>query len=719
MSSHRAQRLAIIGAGPMCVYALERLAAHIEQSRHPIALSIEIFERSGNFGDGEVNSRAQPASSLMNRITAQVGFAADESHLPDLPLLPKQLRPSLYEWLEQHRTECTAPDQGLSPGTIAARRWHGLALAHQFQQYVALLRTAGVRVTLHTAEVIDVCADTQSAALELHTTAAQVRRVAVDHALFVTGNAASFARPHRRCTGSTREPCIIPYAYPLDRQLTLECVPPGEPVGLAGLGLTAIDAALYLTEGRGGRFERIADPDRPIPQYRYIPSLLEPSVIVAFSPSGVLPCSRAENAKLTDPRLSYTGRYFTKAAILRLRQSRGTPAALPNGQLIAQLDFDADVLPLVILELTRAYYTALFGMDFSTRVAAAVEAPYEAVFDKRGPRGMAAIESLLNPIEPCVEEAFASIEGRTLTRLPVLTQTNIAEAFRSVVYGHAHGHLETGPHAVGIQPHSPWDHPADPREHRLNWKRLLYPPRPEQPLQPHDWVQQLKACMRRDLMDSHQNNLRNPVKVACDGVLRDLRGVFCEMVDGGGLTPTSHKAFLSGFMRCYHRVSNGAGIEPTAKMLALIEHGLLDVATGPDPWVAQAAAGFRIRGRWTGSDRNVPRIIKAHLGPFNAANPADPLYPNLLRRGLVRQWSNPGHASTPFLPGGLYLSDLHHPINSAGIEDTRLTFFGTPAEGMRLFPSAAARPQCQSDVFTSLSVWAQRCLLASTPMSTT
>jgi len=149
-------RLAIIGGGPSCTYVSERLTATAPQTRKPFRLEIHIFERSGEFGSGEIHSPRQPASSFLNRIAGQVGFAADETVEGAGPLLPRASRPTLYEWCKARFAETGEDQFALEPESWPQRRVHGLALQDAFRRYMELLSAnPAVRVFLHSAEVID------------------------------------------------------------------------------------------------------------------------------------------------------------------------------------------------------------------------------------------------------------------------------------------------------------------------------------------------------------------------------------------------------------------------------------------------------------------------------------------------------------------------------------------------------------------------------------
>lgn len=645
--------VAIVGGGPLCVYALERLAGlALAHGCRPLAITV--FERSGRFGAGEVNSDTQAPTGLMNRIVAQVGFAADESHTEAGPLLPCSMRPTLYEWLQQRQDTGAAPLPPVRPQDIPSRQLHGKALREAFDRFADLLRQAGFSIDLQTEEVIDVLPGEQGKAPFL-LQARSARRFPAQRILFVTGNAHNFqpSSPVPRADGSWKNP--IEPVYPVERQLTLSRVPAGCTVGIDGFGLTAIDAILHLSEGRGGVFRKTGA--RGGSGLAYLASGREPARIIPFSPSGLPPCCRPDNFKLSDQALHYRGHYFTVNAIERLRKCHGSPSGLRHGR--PQLDFDSSVLPLVVLELARAYYGTLLSEEAWSYMETMAHDRYEAFLAGAPPRGERGIEHLLDPIQRCFDEWAL---------------------------------------AGSVEPSL-----------RFDWKGLLHP-LPADKARGASWAERIQRFMAWDLANGREGNLDNPLKAACDGVFRDLRSVFCAVVDQGGLHPSSHQRFLGGFLRHCMRLSNGAGLEASSKLLALIEHGLVDASIGPEPQVLNRTDHHVVVGPHTGVTRRVDLLLHGRLKPFDAADPDNALYGNLLRRGWIRRWVNRGQAGASFCPGGLELTERFHPVGSNAEVDTRLTFMGVPAEGQRFFQSAAARPNCNSAVFTALGAWAAECL---------
>jgi hypothetical protein len=633
LPSQNRLRLAIVGGGPLCVYALERLVARLsaiadsdaDEAAAGRGLRIDIFERSGRFGAGEVNSDRQPRTSLLNRVAAQIGFSAGDSSRRLSSFFPNPPRPTFHEWAQRRFRDTGDPAYALGPMSIPPRRLHGEALAEAFAGHVAALAGFGVEVRTHAAEVVDLAPSPQDAmALRATCEDIDIGPVDVDRVLLATGNAASFARRPSSWIADDDGPRRIAQAYPLQQQLDLRTVPADTAVAIRGLGLTAVDVFLHLTEGRGGRFETVSPSD---PALRYVVCGCEPQRIVAFSPSGMLPCCRAQNFKLLDPALAYSGVFFTPDAVARLREVRGVPMRLRDGDTVRQLDFEADALPLVVLELARAYYLTLLGPEFDARAFAETSTVYEAFLDADASvalRGEAAIDALLAPLQTAFASACRVLDASggdvvaaddiAADDVYAIHRDAMRTAFDAVLFAPALSGRARADDLPATRPaKSPWGHPLSLPEHRFDWRRLFYPLRDppmtdvgEPSLAKNAWRSGLIAFVRQDLRNARQGNLRNPIKAACDGVLRDLRSVFGALVDHGGLHAASHAAFLDGFMRTYHRLSNGAGIEAIEKTLALIDAGLVDLDVGPGASVAVDAEGFVVSGPRTGGKGRVP-----------------------------------------------------------------------------------------------------------------
>lgn len=708
-------RLVIVGGGPSCTYVLERLAATAPHVREPFGIDIHVFEKSGEFGSGEVHSPKQAPSSFLNRIAGQVGFGADESVEGAGPLLPREKRPTLYEWCRIKFAETGDPAFAVKAESWPQRRVHGLALQEAFQIYASMLRAhKSVRVFLHEAEVIDVCEDTDG--FRVVATGVGEQAFRADHVLFLTGHSHSDPRSCNELkplvdfaerSGAT----YVPYAYPLEH-IPQKATGPGKIVGTSGMGLTALDVILYLTEGRGGRFER----DSPSGHLLYAASGLEPCSIVPFGNSGLFTFARPFNAKEKDPpKLEHKPVFLTEAAIERLRQSVGKPIEVAPFGVRRQLDYEHDVHPLVLLEMAIVYYATLLGDDFGEFIELRVRPAYEAFLN--GKAGLATAQQaaamLLGPVDAAVSEAFALIarvlggrvragdagEGKYAWSVEAAVKR-----YLFVVFGDMPSSRDT----------SRWGHSIDAEGNRFSWDLMIRPITAEQCSSSDKYLAALKSFMDRDHLWAIQDNIHNPAKAAADGVWRDLRQVLAHAVDFGGLTADSHRTFLTVYMHHHNRLANGAALEVMEKIRALIDHGLVDASVGPQPKVEPDAVSgrFVVRGLVTGATRQLDTLIDAKVHAFNPEMDCSPLYRNMLRRGLIQKWRNPAHDGSCFEPGGLALSMDFHPIRTNGQAEPRFTFLGPPSEGVMFFQLGAFRPNQNHHVMRDIVRWIEQLWMA-------
>ncbi len=716
--------LVIVGAGPTCTYVIERLAATVGEINHPVALELHIFDKTGQFGSGQVHSTTQPSTSFLNRIAAQVGFGADESVIDAGPLFAKGLRPTLYEWCRNRFVETGDPDFDLTPEDWPKRYVHGFALQDMFRKYVQILeRPSMIRVHLHPCEVIDVIG--RGDVYEVLATPEGPGLILADHILFATGH--SYNDPHRspeldrllrfgeRHAGAV----YVPTAYPIEKMIPENAVSPVKTVGCVGMGLTAIDVILYLTEGRGGAFD--TDPNGNLV---YRASGSEPASIVAFGNTGLFTFARPYNAKEKDPeRLEHRGVFLTRAAILSLRASAGVPIEIERFGVQRQIDFERHVFPILLLEMAYVYYKTLLGADFGQFVVEHVTPCYQAFLAAGGeaePPHSGRL--LLQSIEETASEALDLVDRILSGQISLADARSQVRPWSIALALDRYVNVVFGPEAwtqcrefidhpdklgtvVGGLT-SPFRHARIAGHNRFDWDKMIRPISVECCATAGDYREAMLAFMERDHLWAAQNNLDNPAKAAADGVWRDLRQVLAFAVDFGGLTAESHRKFLSVYMRHHNRLANGAALEVMQKIRALIEYGLLDVSIGPDPTVGLDDSGrFRVKGPHTGAARFVDTLIDAKVHPFDPELDAMPMYQNLYRRGYVRRWRNPSHDDRYFEPGGLDLSSDFHPVRSDGGIDHRMTFLGPPTEGVMFFQLGALRPGQNHHVMQDVLCW--------------
>jgi hypothetical protein len=713
-------RLAIVGAGPSCTYAIERLAARAGTLDPRVHLAIHVYDKSGHFGAGHVHSATQPATSFLNRIAGQVAFAADESVAGAGSLLPTALRPTLHEWCRLRFAETGDAAFNLAPEDWPKRYMHGLALQSQFARYVEILRAhPQVLVDLHADEVVDLVEAADG--FQVITAHAGKPPLVAHQVLMVTGHSVNDPKrvPVRRDWvrfAANRYVAFIPSAYPLEEHLTDGVAAAGRTVGCAGMGLTAIDVILYLTEGRGGRFEQVPG-GRP----RYVASGTEPRSIVAFGAAGLFTFARPYNAKESSPAtLEHTGVFLTRDAVDRLRENVGRPVRI-GPVLRRQLDFETHVFPLVELEMAYLYYATLLGPGFGTLLVSRASAAYER-FLQAGDGELTATQAratLLTPVEAAVDEAATMIDGILGGTVHISDVASLAWAgdalrrYVGVVFGP--GQLASIEPLLADPPRlakhimaarSPWGHAIRLSGNRFSWEKSIQPIPRVRWDSPGEYQRAVVGFMVRDHLWAAQNNVDNPAKAAADGVWRDLRPVLGHAVDFGGLNAASHQVFLNVYLRHHNRLANGAGLQVMNKILALVEAGLVDVSIGPDARVEMTGEVFEVVGPWTGARRQVDVLVDARVHPFDPAVDTAPVYPAILRRGLVRKWRNPDPASgLGFEPGGLDLTPDFHPIRRDGVVEKRVTFLGPASEGVMFFQLGALRPNQNHHVMQDILCW--------------
>ncbi|XXX81455.1 FAD/NAD(P)-binding protein [Sorangium sp. So ce134] len=717
MSTELQYRLAIVGAGPSCTYVLERLASHLSRGRR-FRLAINVFDPTGEFGAGSVHSPSQPITSPLNRIAGQIGFGADETNVRARTLLAPAERPDFITWCRERHASTGDERFRLTPESWPKRFLHGHALRDMFDRYVRILRgVPGVSVNLVPREVIGL--EIRDGAVRLRASG-QGGAVVVDHVLLVTGHTKNRVLPGgqgdqlRAAAGRGGGFIYVDYPYPLDRALGAIEAGGDVVVGCRGMGLSAFDVVLYLTEGRGGAFVREHGAELVYRRSGHEPRL------VLFCRSGIFTATRPYNAKEVDlAALEHRGVFFTRETVDRLRAARGRAIVVPGFGLQRQLDFEADVLPVMLLEMRYIHYRVLFGDAFAERFRQR-GAGWLDRFVAGDAGATCGVEPTTDGTEEVVNDAMAAIAAalagasapELAERCAALPVSDVLAAYFTVVLGEERGAavraiLERGgrPSDALADARSPWGHSLDPEAHRFDWAELVAPISLEGKADPDLYRRAVIDYLRHDIQQARQDNLRNPTKAACDGVWRDLRQTLGYVVDHGGLLAASHRVFLERYLPLHNRLANGASIEVMEQMLALLEAGVIDVGTGPGGDVRVGDDGLFVVGPLTGAERRVHALIEARVHTFDVRHVDSPLYRELLERGYVRPWVNPALDGEPYAPGGVDITDDHRPVSRDGRVVPELTFLGVPTEGRLFYQIGAARPRQDHHIINDVIQW--------------
>jgi len=339
--------ITIIGMGPRGLSVLERITAIARHRR--LLLDIVVVE-PGECGQGVHHAR-QPQHLLINTIASQVTLFPAPGVVRHAPVCDT---PSLTEWArrqgyrrvgdEYYRIGGTGAGAEIGERDYLPRSLLGEYLSWAWEQLSASL-PAGATLTHHRLRAIDLWRQPDGrCAVELDSGYIVVS----DFVFLATGHGrnqmseqeswyARFAQDHARYNSKLR---YVRHLYPLEQLVKIGA---DARVLIQGMGLSAHDVIAELTVGRGGVFVRDEQG------LHYQRSGREP--LLLLSSRNCLPAAaRGVNQKGLDGR--HQARHFTPEAIAALRAR----ALAERGS--HQLDFDAELLPLLKREMALAYRQA-------------------------------------------------------------------------------------------------------------------------------------------------------------------------------------------------------------------------------------------------------------------------------------------------------------------------------------------------------------------------
>jgi uncharacterized NAD(P)/FAD-binding protein YdhS len=323
-------RVAIVGLGPKGTFALERLLAHAGAAAGRARIEVDAFEAHGVPGAGPVYDPRQPAYLRMN-------FAAEQIDMwRGAPGVPSARRQTFVEWSAANARPC-------EPGDYPPRADVGRYLADGL---ATLLADAppNARVVVRRARVSAL----RRRGSGWDVSSAEGRR-RYDEVLIATGHEPSW---DGALANDWRGPArLAPAVFPVQKELSCERVPPGVTVAARGFALTFIDAALALTEGRGGTFAALDHPYR----LRYVSSGREPLLILPFSRTG-------------RPMLAKPSRLPAPAAVLAEIARSGSQRL---SGLQGAVDLHRDLLPLLASTAAAGYDASIAAAGHHPSIVAA------------------------------------------------------------------------------------------------------------------------------------------------------------------------------------------------------------------------------------------------------------------------------------------------------------------------------------------------------------
>jgi uncharacterized NAD(P)/FAD-binding protein YdhS len=366
-------RVAIIGGGPRGLNILQAVAAAARSIPTDVSVDVHLIE------PGEPGQGAHPSQQMRCLVTNTLASQVTASPPKDIgDIGAGYLGPSFTEWAraEGYRSRPDGYRVGGDGDVIAdeaylPRSMLGAYLSGCYQEVIRTL-PATVRVLHHKGRATDLSRRSNGWVVKVQNAGA----VECDFVFLTTGHGLNrpsaserryeeFIADHRAANPHLE---FLRTIYPCE---TLDRISPDTTVAIEGLGLTACDAIVALTLGRGGRF--VSDRSG----LRYRRSGREPQILF-FSRTSLPYAARGINEKGIAGR--HVARFLTVEAIERLRD------AATRRRDSHQLDFEREVLPLIKTEMALAFRLAGGGRESEG-------APFVATADER-----LAIEQIFDPI---------------------------------------------------------------------------------------------------------------------------------------------------------------------------------------------------------------------------------------------------------------------------------------------------------------------------------
>ena len=329
-------KIAIIGGGPKGMYGLERLLAQADKNNNQEPLEIHLFNNDKHFGSGNNYRIDQPEYLLINYSIGNINMWIDET-----PLSSASNTLTLLDWINLFRNRATLAKET----DYASRALVGLYLQYGLSEMLENI-PSNLMVKLILGHVTDIMEMDGRYKLSLD---GGLLANTYDHVLLATGHSNKYKtveeEAYRNFADKYSQTYFIPHVYPV--QKTLMPLPNNLTVAIKGMGLTFIDAALALTEGRGGTFIRQNG------SLHYHKSGREPSAIFAYSRGGFPMLPRGPLSQ----NVRYKTRYFTASFASEIQD------LYPKGEI----DFEKTLLPVIEQEYTYAYYSTWmkkYGYEF-------------------------------------------------------------------------------------------------------------------------------------------------------------------------------------------------------------------------------------------------------------------------------------------------------------------------------------------------------------------
>lgn len=309
----------IVGGGPKGFYALERLLTHLITTYSIEPIEIHWFNTNTYFACGQNYRTDQPDNLLVNYAIGNISAwetESDEQCIAD--------RKNLTDWIRTYKQRGT---RKVDERDFASRELVGHYLLDCLYH---TMQVVPAHITLHLANESIVDIEDHQDGYRLYSDTAKLP-FNYQSLILVTGNNYKNHTFHNEQIPNTLS--YFNSAYPIQ---ILDSIPDAAEVAIQGYGLTFIDVALHLTEGRGGEFVYRND------ELCYQPSGRE-VIMYPFSRTNLLMLPRQGTLEGEQ----YNLEFITDEWIENL----------PKDQ---KPDFQKNVVPVLEREVEYAFYSVLW-----------------------------------------------------------------------------------------------------------------------------------------------------------------------------------------------------------------------------------------------------------------------------------------------------------------------------------------------------------------------
>ncbi|WP_149276324.1 FAD/NAD(P)-binding protein [Pareuzebyella sediminis] len=280
--------VAIIGAGPRGLSALESLYTLAFRSNIEKEIKVILFEQTDQVGNGPVYHRNQPDTNWLN--VSQRGLTIPERKAIKNSNFAIPHFPSYHEWSGFDEET----DTGSKPDYFTKRSQLGVYLSQRFDTIANKLNEIGL-LEIHQEKVVNL--DYSTSLFIIETTD---NRFVADEVVLTVGHQPTELDEQltkwKALVEGNSHAILITYPYPVSN--IAKNVQANDIIALRGFGLAMVDVTRALTLGLGGSFE-ILDYDTR--KMLYTPSEGMPIYIVPFSLNGLPMTPKPLNLNLDTP----------------------------------------------------------------------------------------------------------------------------------------------------------------------------------------------------------------------------------------------------------------------------------------------------------------------------------------------------------------------------------------------------------------------------------